>query len=72
MSKQEVSVAFLALSIDHLERRKLSSWKLCDGDLIFDTTQLARFGEHSREFIDAALHSDHPNGLQILELMKIC
>ncbi|CBY11484.1 unnamed protein product [Oikopleura dioica] len=70
--RQEISVALVALALDHAERKKLRNWKICDGDVVFDTQALSRHSEPSREFIEAARLSKHPNGLQILEFVRIC
>jgi hypothetical protein len=72
MIRQELSVAIIAMSLDHVERFKLSSWKLVDADLVFDTEQLKRHSEPTRSFIESLRTSDHPNGLQVLELVKTC
>ncbi|CBY38774.1 unnamed protein product [Oikopleura dioica] len=70
--RQELSVAFMALALDHAERRKLTEWKLCDGDVTFGAAELRRYAEASESFIKQLRLSDHPNGLQILEFTKIC
>ncbi|CBY41295.1 unnamed protein product, partial [Oikopleura dioica] len=70
--RQEISVALVALALDHAERRKIQNWKVCDGDVVFDTIELRRHSEPSRGFIETVRLARHPNGAQVLEFIRIC